>query len=159
MTQFIVEPLSAAVADQLRTTRHDAFGNEVIEQVATGYGPCRLTLTAFRPGVDRRLLFSYSPFAQEGLFTERGPLFIRADQAEPYADVHRFPPEIKADPVNFPLSLLGYSADHRMNFTQLVGNADVDELIPTVLDQHPDIAYLHVRNSEACCYICTIERS
>ena len=105
-----------------------------------------------------RVLASYSPFAREGLYAERGPIFISATATEPYANVHQFPPQIKADPVNFPLSLLGYSADHRMNFTKLVGERDIDELLGEVFDTYPEVAYLHVRNAEACCYICTVER-
>lgn len=151
--------MSATVAERIRMTRRDDFGNDVVDQVATGYGPCRLTLTAFEPGVDRRLLFSYSPFAQEGLYAEKGPVFISDTHTAPYADVHRFPPEIKADPVNFPLSLLGYTPDHRMNFTRLVGDQDVDVLIGETFDKHPEVAYLHVRNAEACCYICAVERT
>jgi hypothetical protein len=45
-----------------------------------------------------------------------------------------------------------------MIFTQLVGDADADDMIEEVLDQNPGIAYLHARNAEACCYICKIER-
>lgn len=158
MSNFRIVPVPAELAERVRTSRRDEYGNNVLEQVATGYGPCRLTLRAFRPGEDRRLLLTYSPFAQEGLYAERGPIFISATDTEPYADVHRFPPEIKADPVNFPLSLLGYSVDHRMNFTQLVGDRDIDQLIDDVFEQRPEVAYLHVRNSEACCFICAVER-
>jgi hypothetical protein len=40
--------------------------------------------------------------------------------------VHRFPPEIKADKQNFPLSLIGYNASQQMVFSELVGDHDVD---------------------------------
>lgn len=100
MSQFRIIPLSTTVVDSIRTTRRDAFENLVLEQIATGYGPCRLSLEPFQPG-----------------------------------------------------------ADHRMNFTQLVGNQDVDVLIRIVFDGRPDVAYLHMRNAEACCYICAVERA
>ncbi len=45
-----------------------------------------------------------------------------------------------------------------MVFTRLVGDDDVDELIPHIFEQHPNIEYLHARNAQACCYICKIER-
>ena len=45
-----------------------------------------------------------------------------------------------------------------MVYTQLVGDADVDELITKIFYEHPNIAYLHARSAEACCYICKIER-
>jgi hypothetical protein len=78
---------------------------------------------------------------------------------EPYADIHRFPPEIKADKENFPLSLIGYSKSQKMVFAKLVGDADVDELIPEIFEANPRVDYLHARNAEACCFICRIERA
>lgn len=77
---------------------------------------------------------------------------------EAYKNVHRFPPEIKADKEHFPLSLIGYSKEQKMVFTQLVGDADVDALIPEIFKEHKQVAYLHARNAEAGCYICKIER-
>ena len=159
MSNFRIVPLSKDAALRIQQARQDSYGNAVLEQTATGYGPCRLTLTAFKPGVDQRLLFAYSPFNAEGLYAEKGPVFISATKTEPYADLHRFPPQIKADPVNFPLSLLGYSADNQMVFTKLVGVDDIDDLLSETLNNHPEIVYLHVRNSEACCYICAVERA
>ena len=35
---------------------------------------------------------------------------------------------------------------------------DVDELIASIFDKHPEVEYLHARNAEACCFICKIER-
>ncbi len=159
MNRFKIVPLTKEFAERIRTTRKDDFGNDVVELLATGYGPCRLSLTAFKPGVDKRLLFNYSPFANHNAFSQNGPLFIHAKEVEPYADIHRFPPEVKADKVNFPLSLIGYSADQQMVFTKLVGDADVDDLIPQILAEQPGIEYLHARNAEAQCYICRIERA
>jgi hypothetical protein len=104
------------------------------------------------------LLFKHSPFEKANAFDQPGPIFINADEVSPYSNVHHFPPEIKKDKVNFPLSLIGYNDDQQMIFTQLVGDADVDELIIDIFQQHPKIAYLHARNAEACCYICKIER-
>ncbi len=159
MSGFKIIPLSEEFAAGIRHTRKDDFGNDVIEQVATGYGPCRVSLRPFTPGADKRLLLSYSPFMKSNAYTETGPVFISSNEVEQYRDIHRFPPEMKADKVNFPLTLIGYSQDQQMVFTQLVGDADIDELISSILDSHPEIAYLHARNAEACCYICAIERA
>ncbi len=158
MPSFRIIPLSKEYAQSIHAVRKDDFGHEVTEQVAAGYGPCRVSLQPFRPGLDRRLLLSHSPFEIRNAFDQPGPVFINAEAVEPYADVHRFPPAIKADKKHFPLTLIGYSADQRMVFTRLVGDADVDELIPAVLEAHTEIAYLHARNAEAGCYICRIER-
>jgi hypothetical protein len=158
MTQFKIVPLSKEYAAQIRATGKDQFGHDVIEQVATGSGPCRVSLQPFTKGVDKRLLLSHSPFAIDNAFNQPGPIFIHQEEVATYADIHRFPPAIKANKKSFPLTLIGYSEDQMMVFTRLVGDDDVDVLIPQIFDQHSEVAYLHARNAEAGCYICKIER-
>jgi hypothetical protein len=158
MKKFKIVPLSKEYAAQIRSTGKDEFNHPVVEQVATGLGPCRVSLTPFKKGIDKRLLISHSPFAIDNAFNQSGPIFINKEEVEEYADIYRFPPEIKANKESFPLSLIGYSEDQLMIFTQLVGDDDVDELIERIFIQRPEVAYLHARNAEACCYICKIER-
>ena len=159
MQKFRIVPLSEEYAKQIRESRKDDFGHEVIEQIARGKGPCRVSLKAFKVGEENRLLLSHSPFEIDNAFNQPGPVFINAAEVGAYKDVHRFPPEIKADKENFPLSLIGYSKSQKMIFTKLVGDADVDELIPEIFEANPYIDYLHARNAEACCFICKIERA
>lgn len=158
MKHFKIVPLSAEYAQKIRSTRKDDFGHEVIEQTATGHGPCRVSLKPFKPGEDKRMLFTHSPFAIDNAFNQPGPIFIFSDEVEEYSDVHRFPPEIKNDKEHFHLTLIGYTEDQQMAFTQLVGDDDIDELIIKIFNEHDEIAYLHARSAEACCYICKIER-
>lgn len=158
MQSFRIIPLSTDYTDRIRITRRDEFGHAVVSQLATGYGPCRVSLRPFRVGKDHRLLFSHSPFAVDNAFNQPGPVFIREEAVTAYTDVHRFPPEIKADRQHFPLTLIGYSAEQQMVFTMLVGERDVDELISEVFERHSEVDFLHARNAEAGCYICQIER-
>lgn len=158
MIQFKIIPLSKTYAASIREKGVDEFGHKVVEQIATGKGPCRVSLKPFVKGVDKRLLLSHSPFTIDNAFNQPGPVFIHSEEVEEYSDIHRFPPEIKADKKSFPLSLIGYSNDQRMVLTKLVGEQDVDELIVSIFEKHPEVDYLHARNAEACCYICRIER-
>lgn len=158
MNKFRIVPLSAEYAERIRITRKDDFGHEVVEQLATGSGPCRVSLKPFVKGRDRRLLLSHSPFDADNAFNQPGPIFIDSEIVEPYRDIYRFPPEIKANKESFPLSLIGYSQDQQMVLTELVGDRDVDELIVEIFERRPEVEYLHARNAKACCYICTIER-
>lgn len=159
MKKFKIVPFSSMYATRIRKEREDDYGNDVLELTATGYGPCRVSLKPFKLGEDRRLLFKHSPFEKANAFDQPGPVFIHAEEVEPYRDIYRFPPEIKADKVNFPLTLIGYSSDQMMVCTQLVGDQDVDELIREIFEAHPQVAYLHARNAEAGCFICKIERA
>lgn len=159
MNPFRIVPLSEEFAGRIRRTRKDDFGHEVIEQLSTGYGPCRVSLRPFEPGQDIRLVLSHSPFAISNVYNQPGPVFIHKKEVEAYRDIHRFPPEIKADKKNFPLTLIGYSRDQRMVLTQPVGEGDVDQMIPEIFNAHPEADFLHARNMEACCYICKIEKN
>jgi hypothetical protein len=159
MNKFKIVPLSKALAQKIKTRMVDDFENPVVEQLATGLGPCRVSLKPFVKGVDKRLLFKHSPFEVENAYNQPGPIFINSKEVDEYSDVHRFPPAIKADKQSFPLSLIGYNQHQMMVLSKLVGNNDVDELIVEIFNQHPEVEYLHARNAQACCYICKIERA
>jgi hypothetical protein len=155
---FKIVPISKDHIERLRSAGRDDFGNEIIEQIAGGYGPCRVSLKPFRPGVDRRILLGHSPFEVANAFNQPGPIFVNSAGVDEYADVHRFPPEIKADKEHFPLTLIGYNASQQMVFSELVGDQDVDQMIGRIFDDEPEVVYLHARNAEAGCFICKIER-
>lgn len=158
MRNFKIVPLSAETADKIRSSKKDAYGNQVVVQTATGAGPCRQSLQPFITGRDKRILFLYSPFDTPGVFAENGPVFIFETPVECYRDIYRFPAAIKGDKINFPLSLIGYNINDGMVYSRQVGNEDVEDLVEQVFDTCPHIRYLHVRNSAACCFICKIER-
>jgi len=158
MNQFKIVPLSKEYARQIRETLKDNFGHTVIEQTATGRGPCRVSLKPFTPGTDKRLLLGHSPFTVDNAFNQPGPIFINAAEVEEYADVYRFPPEIKNDKEHFHLTLIGYDENQMMVYSKMVGDNDVDEMIAQIFTNRPQVAYLHARSAEACCYICTIVR-
>ena len=158
MNKFKIVPLSKKYVQEILAAGKDNFGNEIIEELANGYGPCRLSLKPFVPGKDKRLLFSHSPFPLSNAFDQRGPVFIAPGEVEEYKDIYRFPTEIKNDKKNFPLTLIGYSKEQKMNYTKLVGDRDVDEMIERIFEKHPEVEFLHARNAEAGCFICKIER-
>jgi Protein of unknown function (DUF1203) len=158
MKNFKIIPLAEELANTVRVSKKDLFGNHVMVQTANGRGPCRQSLKPFVPGKDKRILFVYSPFDKPGLYAESGPVFINESPVETYSDIYRFPPEIKADKASFPLSLIGYNKNDMMVFTKLVGDEDADNLIEEIFNEQPKVAYMHARNSEACCFICKIER-
>ena len=158
MNKFKIIPIAKDYANKIRQQKKDDFGNEILISIAKGLGPCRVSLKPFIPNVDRRITFAHSPFKIKNVFNQHGPIFINANDVEEYADVYRFPTEIKADKINFPLSLIGYGVDQIMNFSVLVRDEDVDEMIEKIFNNKPEVAYLHARNAEACCFICKIER-
>lgn len=158
MKKFKIVPVSKTFAKKIRENKKDDFGHDVIEQTAKGKGPCRVSLKPFAVGEDTRLLLSHSPFTVDNAFNQPGPIFINKEDVEEYSDIYRFPPEIKSDKENFPLTLIGYSKSQNMVFTRLVNNDDVDMLIEKIFEEQPKVDFLHARNAEAGCFICKIER-
>ncbi|HTI07511.1 MAG TPA: DUF1203 domain-containing protein [Puia sp.] len=153
MKPFKIVPLSNEWAKKIRAAGQDEFGHPVVEEAVTSGGPCRITLRQFKPGVDKRLVISHSPFEIDNAYNQPGPIYISPDDVEEYQDVHRFPPEIKR------ITLIGYNTDQWMVFTRVVGEQEnIDEVIARVLDENPKVAYLHARSTTACCYLCRIER-
>jgi hypothetical protein len=47
MKLFKIVPLSREYANKIKENNKDDFGHEVIEQLATAKGPCRVSLEAF----------------------------------------------------------------------------------------------------------------
>jgi hypothetical protein len=82
MKTFKIVPLSEEYARQIRSSRRDAFNHEIVEQIATGLGPCRVSLQPFQPGKDIRILFSHSPFEIDNAYNQSGPVFIQKEEVE-----------------------------------------------------------------------------
>ena len=160
MAKFRIVPLSKKYADTIREKGIDDFGNTVVEQVSSGLGPCRVSLKPFKPGKDKRLLLSHSPFELRNAYNQPGPIFISSEEVEEYTGVHTFPEEIKREKEHFSLTLIGYNKEQWMAHTELVTDNDtIDEQIENLFDKFPEIEYLHVRSTKACCYICKITRA
>src|ERR1035437_9009510 len=102
MNKFKIVPISKEYAQKIRSTLNDDFGHRVTEQIAIGSGLCRVSLKPFKKGVDKRLVLTHSPFEIDNAYNQPGPVFINSDDVEEYADIYRFPPEIKADKKSFP---------------------------------------------------------
>jgi hypothetical protein len=122
-------------ANKIKENNKDDFGHKVVEQIAIGNGPCRVSLKPFKVGEDVRLLISHSPFTIDNVFNQPGPVFIHKKDVEAYGDIHRFPSEIKANKKSFPLTLIGYTKEQMMSLAQLVGGDDVDLLIPKIFEE------------------------
>jgi hypothetical protein len=95
MKKFKVIPLSRDYANRIRKSGKDDFGHAVQVQIATGKGPCRVSLKPFEVGKENRMLISHSPFTVDNAFDQPGPIFIRDYDVAEYSDVHRFHLKLK----------------------------------------------------------------
>ncbi len=152
MTAFRYAGLASHLAEEVRATlRSPQYGHPAHREPARGYGPCRHCLRTFRVGEEDRLLFTYQPFAP-GALPAPGPVFIHADGCARY-DALDFPPEFRG----LPIVVEGYSAANRLVAQEWVHEASPEAVIDRVFGD-PAIAFVHLRNAEAGCFMARVER-
>jgi hypothetical protein len=152
--RFRTVPIPAALAHAAREThRSPQYGHPAHRERAAGYGPCRLCLETFRVGEEDRLLFTYNPFDGLDPYPSPGPVFVHADGCEAFAQPAGFPEALRA----LPLTLEAYGSGRWPVSRERVVGGDVDGAAERLF-AHPAVDYIHVRNSEAGCYIARLER-
>jgi hypothetical protein len=155
MSAYRVIAIPDKVATIVRSTRRSpGYGHPVHAEIATAYGPCRLCLRTFQVGTDSRLLFTYDPFHGQEPFPLPGPVFIHESPCDRHAEDAGFP----VDLIPHRLTLNAYGRGRRLAAVEYVTAGNPDTAIEALLAR-PDVDYIHVRDTDAGCYDCRIERS
>jgi Protein of unknown function (DUF1203) len=148
-----------AVGDRIanavrKTLRSPGYGHPAHTEVATGYGPCRQCLRTFTVGRDRRILFTYDPFYEKEKLPLPRPVFIHETNCERYQEDRGFP----LDMLSHRLTFNAYARGRRLVAQSYVSNGVVEPELQRLL-QDRDVAYIHVRDTDAGCYDFCIERT
>jgi hypothetical protein len=151
--QYQVVAISHEIIQQTRETmRSPQYGHPAQVALAKGYGPCRSCLQTFREGQEERILFTYQPFSEAGALPSPGPIFIHRDKCERYEE-SGFPTALR----RLPLTLEGYEQLGMPLAREQVKDGDAEAVISRIFS-NPKVAYIHIRNTEAGCFIARIER-
>jgi hypothetical protein len=151
---FRVLPIDPALAEQVRSTlKSPQYGHPAHVELATGYGPCRACLQQFRAGAEDRILFTYNPFADLDEYPSPGPVFIHAKSCPAFAEAHVFPQELRS----LPLTLEAYGEGRWIIVRERPSEHEIEGSIERLLNTS-GVRYIHVRNTEAGCFIARIER-
>lgn len=154
MHEYRVVPVAPEVARQVRETlTAPGYGHPAHLEVAQGYGPCRVCLHTFREGEEARILFTYDPFAGREPFPLPGPIFIHERECAPYSEDSRFPDGLRF----IPLTFNAYGQGRRLLAQVRSGDGRVEEIVDGLFAE-PGIAYIHVLNTEAGCFIARLDR-
>ncbi|HWM92041.1 MAG TPA: DUF1203 domain-containing protein [Thermoanaerobaculia bacterium] len=154
MIPFRVVGIPEEMARQARAEmRSPQYGHPAHTEVAKGYGPCRSCLQKFQTGRDERLLFTFNPFAGLDPYPSPGPVFIHREECPTY-DAPAFPPQLR----DLPLTFEGYGRDRWIVARERVADGEVEPAIERLLARE-DVEYVHVRNTEAGCFIALVGRA
>jgi hypothetical protein len=149
---FNVLPIDPELAEQVRSTlKSPQYGHPAHMELATGYGPCRACLQQFT-GEEDRILFTYNPFAGLDEYPSPGPVFIHARSCPAFAELHVFPLELRS----LPLTLEAYGEGRWIIARERPSEHEIESSIERLLNTS-GVRYIHVRNTEAGCFITRIE--
>lgn len=155
MTGFRTIPIHATICEEVRRTlKSPQYGHPAHVEPAAGYGPCRACLKQFHSAAENRILFTYNPFAGLDGYPSPGPVFIHADSCEVFSELEKFPEELR----ELPLTLEAYG-DDRLILHRERPQADEIEAAIEKCFATSGVRYIHVRNTEAGCYMARIERN
>jgi hypothetical protein len=155
MTPYRIVAIPGKVADIVRDTLlSPGYGHPAHAEVAAGYGPCRLCLRTFAVGAERRILFTYDPFHGVETLPLPGPVFIHEGSCERYAEDGGFPEDLRPHA----LTLNAYARGRRLQAQEYIVDGRVEPVAESLLAR-PEVAYIHVRDTEAGCFDFRIERA
>ncbi len=83
-----------------------------------------------------------------------GPIFVHAEACERYPEDGGFPEDLRSHA----LTLNGYGRGRRLRAQEYVGSERLDATVGRLLED-PDVAYIHVRDTNAGCYDLRLERA
>jgi Protein of unknown function (DUF1203) len=137
-----------------KTLQSPGYGHPAHSEVASGYGPCRQCLSTFNVGTDRRILFTYDPFHGKEHLPLPGPVYIHENDCERYPESAGFP----VDMLSHRLTLNAYALGRRLVAQKYVSNGVIEPELEWLLRDR-EVAYIHVRDTDAGCYDFLIERT
>jgi hypothetical protein len=109
-------------------------------------------LQTFEVGRNERILFTYNPFDGLDPYPSPGPIFVHRDACTPFAE-SGFPDGLRP----LPLTLEAYASARWVLDRARVQGSGIEAAIDRLLG-NTDVQYLHIRNTEAGCYIARIVR-
>ena len=155
MSFFQVVAIPTEVAEDVRNTgKSPGYGFPVHREVAAGRAPCRHCLKLIARGHEELLLFTYDPFRELGEPPLPGPVYIHAKECPRHSGGHSIPEEYRGRL----LTLEGYGEDRALLREVRVSHGE-EQAAAEQLFREPDIRYVHVRSTEAGCFLFRLEKS
>lgn len=154
MSSFQVVAIPTEVAEQVRNTgKSPNYGFPAHREIAAGRAPCRHCLKLIECGQEEVLLFTYDPFCELGEPPLPGPVYIHAKECARHSGDNAIPEEYRGRL----LTLEGYGKDRTLLKELRVSNGE-EQAAAEQLFREPNIRYVHVRSTEAGCFLFRLQR-
>lgn len=155
MPSFRVVALPTETAEFVRATRKSPeYGFPVHQEVAVGRAPCRHCLRLIRPHQEELLLFTYDPFRELGMPPLPGPVYLHVNKCTRHTEDSTFPEEYRGRLLTF----AAYGADRKLMEEKRLTNGG-EETVAEQLLANLAVEYIHVRSTEAGCYLFRLDRN
>ncbi len=154
MSSFQVVAIPTEVAEQVRATgKSPNYGFPVHREIAAGRAPCRHCLQLIQRNQEELLLFTYDPFRELNQPPLPGPVYIHAKECPRYPGSESIPKEYRGRL----LTLEGFGED-RVLLKEVRVRDGQEQAAAESLVCEETIRYVHVRSTEAGCFLFRLER-
>lgn len=154
MNAFQVVAIPTQIAESVRRTgKSPQYGFPAHREIAAGRAPCRHCLRVIHAGEEQLVLFTYDPFQELGVPPLPGPVYIHADTCERRAGERSIPEEFRGQRLTF----AAYGADRELVRELRLTNGNEDGEAEKLFE-NPLVKYIHVRSTEAGCYLFRLDR-
>ena len=154
MEVFRVSAIPTAIAESVRhTQKAPGYGFPAHKEVAAGRAPCRHCLRLIKVNEEELLLFDYDPFQELGVPPLPGPIYVHAQDCQRHEGGRSFPEEYRGRL----LTLDAYGED-RVLLKELRLTHGEEDSAAASLFANPEVKYIHVRSTEAGCYLFRLDR-
>jgi len=154
MNCFQVVAIPTEIAETVRKTgKAPKYGFPAHKEIAAGRAPCRHCLRLIRVNEEELYLFTYDPFSDMGAPPLPGPVYIHAEACERSDGADSIPQEYRGRFLTF----AAYGTDRKLIEERRLTDGNADEEAKKLFAD-PEVEYIHVRSTDAGCYLFRLER-
>ena len=159
MNPFRAVAIPTEVANAVRSTmKSPKYGFPAHREVAAGRAPCRHCLELVKLNEEEVILFTMDAFYGipngEMVSPSPGPVYIHADKCHRYAGVGEIPETYRGRL----LTLEAFGGDREL-IAEVRAKDSNEEILASELLRDPEVRYIHVRSTEAGCFLFRLERN
>jgi hypothetical protein len=154
MNSFQIVAIPTEVAESVRATgKAPVYGFPAHREIAAGRAPCRHCLRLIRTQEEELLLFTHDPFRELGELPLPGPVYIHAGECDRHDAQGSFPKEFLGRPLTF----VAYGDDRKVLDEVRLTNGG-EQAAAERLFADLAVKYIHVRSTDAGCYLFRLDR-